>query len=59
MVRCDGGYRVPFIKRLVNPPELPLVKNGRINKENMKKEFLTKEDLLSHLRELGIEVILS
>jgi hypothetical protein len=33
------GFRVPFIQRLVKPPKLLLVKEGRMIRGNMKKEI--------------------
>ena len=49
------GCRFPYIEKLLSPPPLPLIKNGRMLPENMQKELLTEEDLMSQLREQGIE----
>jgi uncharacterized membrane protein YcaP (DUF421 family) len=48
------GYRVPAIQKLIEPPPLMLVRNGTMQRENMKKELITREELLSLLRENGI-----
>ncbi len=49
------GYAYPWIGKLVHPPPLPLVKNGVLLWHNMKREQLTKEELMTQLREQGIE----
>lgn len=49
------GYRVPAIGRFVHPPPLELVRNGRMNRRHMQKEFITADELWSQLREQGID----
>ena len=48
------GYRSPRLRRLLNPPPLPLVKDGKILRQNLRAEMLTTADLAEHLREQGI-----
>jgi len=49
------GYRFPAMQRLLNPPPLLLVADGRIHRRNLRAEMLTTADLAEHLREQGIE----
>lgn len=49
------GYRFPLVERLIHPPPLPLIKDGKMILRNMRREFITKEELMSQLREQGIE----
>jgi uncharacterized membrane protein YcaP (DUF421 family) len=49
------GYRFPLIQRLLRPAPLPLVREGRALRRNMRKEMITMEELLSQLREQGVE----
>ena len=49
------GYRVVFIGRLVHPPPLELVKDGLEIRRNMAREFITHDELMSHLRSQGVE----
>lgn len=51
------GYRFPVIEKLVHPPPLLLVEDGKMHKRNMRKEFITEEELKTMLREQGIEDI--
>lgn len=51
------GYRFPAIQKLVHPPPLVLVENGEVNWRNMRKEFITENELMTMLREQGIEEI--
>jgi uncharacterized membrane protein YcaP (DUF421 family) len=49
------GYRVGLIGRLVHPPPLPLVKDGRLLRRNMRKEFITEDELMTQVRKKGLE----
>ena len=48
------GYRHPRFQRFVHPPPLPLVKNGEILWRNMRKELITKGELMTQLRQQGV-----
>jgi uncharacterized membrane protein YcaP (DUF421 family) len=48
------AFRSPAVRRLLTPDSLPLVINGRMIRQNMKKEWITREELESKLREAGI-----
>jgi uncharacterized membrane protein YcaP (DUF421 family) len=49
------GHRFPLIQRFTRPPPLQLIKDGRLLHRNMREEMITKEELLSQLRQQGIE----
>jgi uncharacterized membrane protein YcaP (DUF421 family) len=49
------AYRSPGVHRLLNPPPLLLIENGRLLRRNLRAEMLTTADLAEHLREQGIE----
>ena len=49
------GYRFPAVQRLLRPASLPLVKDGRMLRQNLRKEMITTEELMSLLREQGVE----
>jgi len=49
------SYRSRAIYRLLHPAPLALVKDGVIQRHNLKSELLTISDLLSQLREHGVE----
>lgn len=48
-------YRFPKLMRHVAPEPLCLVKNGKIIRHNLRKELLTEEEIMSKIREQGIE----
>ena len=50
-----AGYRSPLFGRILAPKALLLVKDGELISKNLKKEFITDEELLSQLRQQGIE----
>jgi uncharacterized membrane protein YcaP (DUF421 family) len=49
------GYRYPGFRRLIRPQALPLIRDGRIMKQNLKRELMSEEELVSQLREHGVE----
>jgi uncharacterized membrane protein YcaP (DUF421 family) len=49
------GFTFPSLGRLLRPAPLPLVKNGQLLRQNMRKEMITTEELMSLLREQGVE----
>jgi uncharacterized membrane protein YcaP (DUF421 family) len=51
------GYRFPKLRRLLHPAPLLLVKDGRMLRRNMRQEMITEEELMSLLREQGVENI--
>jgi len=51
------GYRVPLMGRLVHPPPLLLVRDGAPIRENLRRELMTEDELLTQVREQGIERI--
>ena len=48
------GFHVPAMERLVHPPALPLIENGHL-RGNLRRQFITEEELQSQLRREGIE----
>lgn len=51
------AYRSKAIYRLLHPKPLPLIKDGMILRRNLRAEMLTIGDLLSQLREQGVESV--
>jgi uncharacterized membrane protein YcaP (DUF421 family) len=51
------GYKFPALRRLLRPAALPLVKDGKALRQNMRKELISMEELMSMLREEGVEHI--
>lgn len=49
------SYYVPAVEKLISAPKLQIVKNGEMLRRNMRREFITKEELMDHLREQGID----
>lgn len=48
-------FHVPALQRLMIPPPLDLIKDGRILWRNMRKELVSEAELMSQLREHGVE----
>ena len=51
------AYRSPLLRRLIEPPSLPLIKNGKWIRRNLKAQWITTDEVRSKLRERGIEDI--
>lgn len=49
------AFRFPALRRLLEARELLLMRNGRLIERNLRREFITPEELDSKLREHGIE----
>jgi uncharacterized membrane protein YcaP (DUF421 family) len=49
------GFRFPAFGRLLRPAPLPLVKDGRALRQNLRKEMISMDELMSQLREQGVE----
>jgi len=49
------SYYLPFFEQLVSSPALQVVKDGKMLRRNMRREFLTEDELMEHLRREGIE----
>jgi uncharacterized membrane protein YcaP (DUF421 family) len=51
------SYRSPFMYWLLHPPPLLLVRDGEVQRRNLRRELITRDDLLEQLREQGIDDI--
>lgn len=51
------AYLSPHLEKLITPDPLLLIENGRLCADNMRHELITRSELMSMLRELGIDDI--
>ena len=51
------SYHVPLVERLTSNPPVLVVKDGELLRRNMRREFVTEQELMEHLRQEGIEEI--
>lgn len=49
------AFRFRWVRRFAEPSTLLLVRNGRLLLRNMRREFITEEELWAQLRKEGIE----
>jgi uncharacterized membrane protein YcaP (DUF421 family) len=49
------SYQFPWFNRLTEPPPLPLIEHGKLLRRNMRRELITEEELMSQLREQGLD----
>jgi uncharacterized membrane protein YcaP (DUF421 family) len=49
------GFKFPRAFRWLRPAPLPLVKDGRMLRRNMRQELITEEELMSLLRHQGVD----
>jgi uncharacterized membrane protein YcaP (DUF421 family) len=49
------GFRSTFVSKLLAPDPLLLIEDGRVIKKNMEKELITEDELMSQLRQQGLE----
>ena len=53
------AYALPTFQRLLEPPPLPIIRNGQLQRRNMRQELLTEDELLSQLRQQGVQDVRS
>lgn len=61
-VICNYGvnyltYRYGFFRKLFEQRPVQIIKDGRLVYRNMRRELITKEELMANLRESGIEKV--
>ena len=49
------SYRSKIVSRLLRSPPLCLVKDGRMLRKNMKKEWITESELMEKIRQGGVQ----
>lgn len=49
------SFRFDWFSRLIEPPPLRLIKDGKLLRKNMRKELVTEDELMSQLREQGLD----
>ena len=49
------SYRYPTFAKIMEPSPLPVIRDGRFLRRNMKAELLTPDELLSQLRQQGVQ----
>ncbi len=50
-----GSFRSAWLRRLLEPPPLLLVKNGRLLRKHMRQQFITTDELWTQLRLQGVK----
>jgi uncharacterized membrane protein YcaP (DUF421 family) len=49
------SYYSPLFERFASPPPMNLVRNGRLNRRNMRRQYISEAELWAKLREAGID----
>lgn len=52
-----AGHRFPALHRLFHPTPRPLIKDGEVQRDNMRRELITEEELVGKLRRQGISEV--
>ena len=50
-----AAFRIPALRRLMEPKALPLVQNGKLLRRHLRREMISVEELMAVLRQHGIE----
>jgi uncharacterized membrane protein YcaP (DUF421 family) len=50
-----AGYRLPWFQRFLRPALALLVKDGRLLRRNLQRELITEAQLMSQLRQHGVD----
>ncbi len=49
------SFRYEWFSRLTEQPPLPLIRNGRMLRKNMRRELITEDELMMELRKQGLK----
>ncbi|MEP6922515.1 MAG: YetF domain-containing protein [bacterium] len=49
------AFRFPGFQRLIRPAPLLLIKDGRMQRKHMRQEMISEDELMSQLRQQGVE----
>jgi uncharacterized membrane protein YcaP (DUF421 family) len=49
------GFTSKFFRRILDPEKLAVIEDGKFLRENMRRELITTDELMSQMRESGIE----
>jgi uncharacterized membrane protein YcaP (DUF421 family) len=49
------NFKLPLFQKFAEPPPLLLIRDGKVLERNMRREMLTRDELLSKLRQHGVE----
>jgi uncharacterized membrane protein YcaP (DUF421 family) len=49
------AYRVPAVRRVLEAKPLPLVRNGRLMHHSLRRELISRDEMMSVLRQHGLE----
>jgi uncharacterized membrane protein YcaP (DUF421 family) len=50
-----ASFRFAWVRRLVEPKPLQLIRDGRVLRANLRREFVTMDELEAKLRQQGVE----
>jgi uncharacterized membrane protein YcaP (DUF421 family) len=50
-----AAFRFPAVRRLIEPKPMPLVRNGKLLRRNLRREMISAEELMALLRQHGVE----
>jgi uncharacterized membrane protein YcaP (DUF421 family) len=51
------SFKSEWFARLIEPSPLPLIKNGRMLRRNMRQELITEDELMMQLRQQGLDEV--
>jgi uncharacterized membrane protein YcaP (DUF421 family) len=49
------AYYSPAFRKILEPSPLPVIRDGRLLRRNMRQEYLTEDELVSQLRQQGVQ----
>lgn len=52
------SFKSEWFARLIEPPALPLIRDGKMLRRNMRHELITEEELMMQLRQQGLDDVL-
>lgn len=50
-----ASYHSKAIRKMVEPPSILVIQNGQLMRKNMRRELLSRDELMAQLREQGVK----
>lgn len=52
-----AAFRFEWLHKVLEPPPLMLIRHGKLQHRNLRREFLTPDDVMSELRKQGVDTL--
>ena len=51
------SFKYKFLEKIIKPPKIIIIDNGKMIKKNMRRELITSEELMTEVRKQGFDCL--